>query len=200
MKSLSLYKRTLIFLIIDVLCISLAWLGAFLLRYNLSFSSTAWESYALSILPLVLLVQFLMNWRHSLNRIMSRYVSIQDLIRIIRSVIECSIICLCLFYFTGVTAFIPRSVIPIYALLAIAFLSATRLMVRVVSEWRRGHFSNVKRVLIIGAGRAGEGLIRDLKRSYTSEYDVVCIVDDSTRKIGLQLLDLLLKMGVAVTK
>ena len=75
----------------------------------------------------------------------------------------------------GVTFFIqmqyvPRSVFPLYSLFLIAFLGGSRLLYR----WLKHHgnnFSNSKRVLIIGAGQAAEGLIRDLLRDTGHTYN-----------------------------
>jgi FlaA1/EpsC-like NDP-sugar epimerase len=183
----SLYKRAIQLVLIDALCICIAWFGAYWLRFNLSLSSHRWLPHAALLLPLVILVQLLFNWRYSLHRIMSRYVSIQDLIRIIKSVIMASVLCLVLFYFTDMSQYVPRVVVPLYGLLAAAMLSGSRLFVRLLLEWRAVRFSSKHRVLVVGAGQAAEGLIRDLRRSHGGDYDVVCVVDDDPNKRGLEL-------------
>ena len=60
-------------------------------------------------------------------------------------------------------------------------------MVRLYNDYllRRSVGEAVKRVLVIGAGQAGEGLIRDLQR--TPSYAVVGILDDHPRKRDVEI-------------
>jgi FlaA1/EpsC-like NDP-sugar epimerase len=51
----------------------------------------------------------------------------------------------------------------------------------------RGFRGEGRRVLIVGAGKAGEMLVRDLLRSRDERYEPVGFVDDSTRKRGREI-------------
>ena len=61
MTFLQRYKRSLLIVLIDCLAITTAWLCAFFLRYNLSFSGDHWPRHAIIALPLVLVVQLIAN-------------------------------------------------------------------------------------------------------------------------------------------
>lgn len=70
-------------------------------------------------------------------------------------------------------------------LLATALMGAARMAVRWVHERSSGDAT--RRVLVVGAGDAGELLIREIHRNPGLDYDVAAIVDDDVRKIGRRL-------------
>ena len=72
-------------------------------------------------------------------------------------------------------------------MLLVTLLCGARLLLRNYWDQRNkdGGDSEIKRVLIIGAGHAAAGLIRDLKR--TRSYLLVGLVDDNVNKRGLEV-------------
>jgi len=48
------------------------------------------------------------------------------------------------------------------------------------------HFSKKagRKVVILGAGAAGEQLVRDLRRHYSNQYNIIAFLDDDEKKIG----------------
>jgi FlaA1/EpsC-like NDP-sugar epimerase len=70
-------------------------------------------------------------------------------------------------------------------LLAAALTGAARMAVRWLRERPSG--DAIRRVLVVGAGDAGELLIREIHRNPGLDYDVAAIVDDDVRKIGRRL-------------
>jgi FlaA1/EpsC-like NDP-sugar epimerase len=54
-------------------------------------------------------------------------------------------------------------------------------------EFRAVEGGRLKKFLIIGAGNAGEALLREIHRMRTSEYDVVGFIDDDTLKHGINI-------------
>jgi FlaA1/EpsC-like NDP-sugar epimerase len=82
---------------------------------------------------------------------------------------------------------VPRAVLVMYPFVLVGLLGMPRLMFRAwkdnqVSENRNGMSM---RVLILGAGRASEALVRDLRRS--GAYQPVGLLDDSARLQGTKL-------------
>ena len=67
---------------------------------------------------------------------------------------------------------------PLYAIILVTLLCSGRLIIRAYREnkMQQSDMETVKRVLIIGAGCAGEGLVRDLKR--LNNYTAVGLLDD----------------------
>ena len=76
-----------------------------------------------------------------------------------------------------------RSIAIIESLLLISFLGGIRLLWRILRETIR--VKEGRRVLIIGAGDAGEMIVREMRKSV--DYDPVGFVDSDPRKLGLTI-------------
>lgn len=111
-----------------------------------------------------------------------RYTSILDLRNIIGAVF-CST---ALFYALvhGVLGLLdyPRSVHIIDSILLIFFMGGIRLTRRIYREL--GHLDRDKRLLIYGAGDAGEMMVRDMKNNPFYEYEPIGFIDDDPNKVG----------------
>lgn len=83
----------------------------------------------------------------------------------------------------------PRS----FYLLSAAFLFVlvffVRFIYRAIREFRGLTNKNrvTKRVMVIGAGAAGAGLIKEIKANPSLKKKLVCIVDDDTTKVGKRM-------------
>jgi len=168
----------LIIILHDLCMCVFAWQLAWWLRFNLDFPFYNWQL-SLYTLPMVLLIQGLAFWRFKLYRGLWRFASLPDLWNIFRAAVIGSLsITLALFIWFRLEG-IPRSILVLYPLLLISFLGAPRLGYRV---WK-DHSLNLKaskegqKVLIVGAGRAGDMLIREMLRD--GEYNPVGFVDDN---------------------
>jgi len=78
----------------------------------------------------------------------------------------------------------PRSVYVGEWLLAIMLLGGTRLLTRRLWERRFGQSAARTRTLLIGAGNAGESLLRDILRLRESTWAVMGFLDDDPTKRG----------------
>jgi FlaA1/EpsC-like NDP-sugar epimerase len=81
---------------------------------------------------------------------------------------------------------LPRSVPPLYSMLLLFILGGSRLVYR-WSKDKPYAIQDGQRVLIVGAGCAGESLVRDLLRDLKSSYIPVAFVDDLKKKQGTEL-------------
>jgi FlaA1/EpsC-like NDP-sugar epimerase len=175
-------------LIFDMLAIPIAWLLAYGLRYNLNPSIEHFKTpdfyFSLAIL---LSVQTFCYYHFKVYRGLWRFSSINDVIRILQSVVAGVVMVIPIFYITSLLSAVPRSVFPIYALVLSSILCAGRFIGRQRWDGRipAQHSNASQRVLIIGAGQAGESLIRDLKR--TPMYCPIGLIDDGADKKGLEI-------------
>jgi FlaA1/EpsC-like NDP-sugar epimerase len=115
-----------------------------------------------------------------------RYVSIRDIV-VILSVETLSSVGLS----AGILALhgraFPVSVLVIDWVFCLDLVSGVRLTLRVIRESRlRGRNSETRRALVVGAGDAGETLLRELSRS-SGEYDIVGVVDDEPAKQHMRI-------------
>ena len=168
----------------DVLVIPLAWLGAYWLRFNLDvMPSEIWRS-ALMALPVVMVAQIGVYWGFGLYRGVWRFASMPDLVRVIKvSAAGVLLSSLSLFIINRLDA-IPRSVPLLYGLLLIMLLGGSRFVFRWFKD--SGNILKGKRVLIVGAGEAGESLVRDLLRRH-HDFQPVAFVDDKVRNRGKEI-------------
>jgi len=160
----------------DLLVTAVAWWVAKWLRYTLRPDEVF--SFQLFEFPLVLLVQGLLFRWTGLYKSVWRFASLPDLWNIVRaSVIGALSIGLCLFFYNRLGG-VPRSVLLLYPGLLAVLLGTPRLAYRYWKDSRTDLLKgqDVKRVLIVGADRAGEVLSRDLRRD--NRYAVVGFVDD----------------------
>lgn len=165
----------------DTGVIAVAWLGAFWMRFDFREIPTPLLHEALWSLPLVVVLQACIFWRYGLYRGVWRFASIPDLTRIVKSAILGTVIILILFFFLRSMVVLPRVVPILYLILLIGGAGCARAAFRWLKDYRQ-IFHDSQRVLVIGAGSAGEGLIRDLIRHAKHLYHPVCMVDDNPIK------------------
>jgi FlaA1/EpsC-like NDP-sugar epimerase len=171
----------------DIAVIPLAWFGAYWFRFNLYGIPNDDLMTALSLFPTILVVQTGAYWIVGLYRGIWRFASIPDLMRIFRAVIMgAGLSMLILFFVTRLNGF-PRSVLPIYSLLMVFILGGSRFAVRWFKDSQYLRNPDIKRVLIVGADQAGEGIARDLLRDKKRNHVPVIFVDDRMRKIGQEI-------------
>ena len=161
----------------DLGMVALAWWLAKVLRYSLQPDELV--TFRALEFPIVLLTQGLvMRWT-GLYKSVWRFASLPDLWNILRAATVGTVtIALLLFVYDRLDG-VPRSVLVLYAALLTVLLGSPRLAYRFWKDSRAGLSGgqDVKRVLIVGADRAGEVLSRDLQRD--SGYQVVGFVDDN---------------------
>ncbi|MCX7115752.1 MAG: nucleoside-diphosphate sugar epimerase/dehydratase [Gammaproteobacteria bacterium] len=181
------YKKLPVFLY-DGLAIPFAWYMAYWLRFNLKPLPTTLFSHDAKLSFLLLFITQVGCYCYcKIYRGLWQFASMNDLVRIFQSVFYTLMIIIPAFYLTTTIQHLPRSVLPLYAIIYCATLSLGRITRRL--HWDQFKSKKEKdgltRVLIIGAGRAGEGLIRDLHR--TSDYVPIAIIDDQIGKQGLEI-------------
>ncbi len=174
-------RRLRISFVHDIAMVPLAWLGAFWTRFNFFPIPSAEFEAATAALPLVIVVQALAYIYFSVHRGVWRYSSVHDLLSIIKAVATGSAVAVIVLFAATRLEDIPRSVPILYAILLTGFLVGPRLFFRLIKE-RRLHVPSGSRVLIVGAGGAGEMLVRDLLRDPSHPYEPVGFIDDDPRK------------------
>jgi len=170
----------------DMTMILVAWSLAYITRYNFAVFSFDWSP-VLATLPIVFAIQAVVLWRTGCYRGLWRFASLPDLWNIVRAaVIGVLGITLALALMSRLEG-VPRTVLVFYPLWLVFCLAASRVLYRI---WRENGVSLMpitgrQRVVILGAGRAGEMLVRDMLRD--PEYQPVAILDDSRELKGAKV-------------
>lgn len=169
----------------DLCMVVLAWALASLIRYDFPYSAAGWDAVS-RVLPYVVVVQGLILWWSGVYRGLWRFASIPDLWNIMRAVglgvLAVGLILFLVYRMEG----IPRSTLLLYPLFLLFLLSAPRMIYRM---WKDHSFrldaADRKRVLILGAGRSGELLARDML--HDREYLPVGFLDDKAALKGAKV-------------
>jgi len=169
---------------------ALAWYLAFQLRFDNGvpvYYDTLFERTILIVVAIKVVVFLLFGvYNH-----WWRYVSTRDMWRIGRAVVTGSLIAYVTVYFLSPVQDVrlPRSIAVLDLLLTLAFVAGARLLVRTVIERPApgGLVARGKEVLVVGAGDAGQLIVRELLRSPALRYTPIGLVDDDTRKRNLRL-------------
>lgn len=167
----------------DLLMIPLAWALAYWMRFNLAYVPSEFIADAVRTLPLAMLVLGTAYWRFGLYRGVWRFASLTDLVRITKAVLVGTTILMVLLFALNRLSTMPRSVPALFVIFQLLLLMAPRLLYRLVKD-RHLDLSSGQRVLIVGAGRAGEMLARDMLRDARRAYVPVAFVDDKLRRQG----------------
>ncbi len=134
---------------------------------------------------IVLLAQGLVFWRVGLYRGLWRFASVPDLWNIFKASflgLVAIVVALSLDRFEGV----PMSVLVVYPFALSALLGTPRLLYRAWKDYQVAHSGDAaQRVLILGAGRAAEALVRDLRR--TGAFTPVGYLDDAVHLHGAKI-------------
>jgi len=162
----------------DLTCVPLAFVLAYWLRFNLGSIPPEYQKSLYQLILIAVPVQGIFFWYSGLYRGLWRFASIPDLVRIFKVTGLGSLAIVAIAFILTRLQGIPRSVLLLYPLLLVAGLSASRIAYRWYKDHRLGFSSQEgTRTLIVGAGRAGEMLVRDLL--HRVEYRPLAFLDDN---------------------
>lgn len=171
----------------DIAMVALAWHLAWLVRFNFDYPYLDWKL-SFELLPEILLIQGLIFWYFGLYRGLWRFASIPDLWNIIRAAALGALSIALLLFIQIRLQGVPRSILVLYPAFLILLLGGPRLGYRLYKDHRfklNRINPDARRVLIVGAGRAGEKLARDMLREGTDAP--VGFIDDNSKLHGGQV-------------
>ena len=174
-------------LVFDAVLIVAAWRLTFFLRFDQTTPVfyrhlLDWQVVAMVVaikLSVFVLFGFYNRWW--------RYVSTRDMWGAARGVTVASALTYLILYAfpPAITSRLPRSIAALDFLLLLAFVAGTRLLARTLIERPpAGLVAHGKEVLIIGAGDAGQLMVREMQRNRQLHYTPIGFVDDDPRKRG----------------
>jgi FlaA1/EpsC-like NDP-sugar epimerase len=171
---------------IQLFLIFAANLTAFLLRFDAEippeYQTIMWDH-----VPAVLLVFGLGMWMFGTQRGLWRYVGLHDIGKIILASLTGAALLYGVLHLIGGVIQYPRSVIVLTGLLNGLYLVGIRLAVRWFREWLRIVGPTTRRALIVGAGNAGELLVRDMLSGGDYDCRPVGFLDDDPVKHKMRI-------------
>ena len=176
--------RRLVVFAHDALAAGLAWVAAFWLRFNFDVPAE-YEELMLESLPWVVGIHAAIFWVLGLYRGLWRYASLSDLQSIAMAIGIAALAVPAAFALVPMGISIPRTVYVLTPVLLGLAMGGNRLAYR---AWREGRLLPILTkpqatpVLVLGAGLAASGLLRDLAAS--PQWRVVGMLDDDAKKHG----------------
>lgn len=188
------FKRRAFFLACDILLITAAVCISFWSRFN----GVIPENYQ-NILPyyigLALVIKLFYLVVFNLYDISWRYVGLEELIKVFKAVALGSLtLGMVMFLLRTVSPFsgalFPRSVLVIDFMFSLFFIGFLRASKRLLQEGLKStlkYKKDKKKLLIVGAGDAGEQIVREISRNKNSYYLPIGFVDDDRAKLGISI-------------
>lgn len=186
MKKTLINPLTFLALLHDVVVATLAWVAAYLLRFNFAIPAEHFQ-YMLQSVVWVVPLQAIVFVAFSLYRGMWRFASVPDLKRILFAIGSAAILVAALLFMFRTSIVIPRSVLILDPLLLMLMMGGSRFVYR---AWKEHSLYGLtqslgKPTLILGAGEAAIALVKDLARS--TQWRVVGLLDDDKNMLGREV-------------
>jgi len=202
-KSTLLRYRRVLIVFVHAFLFALSLLMAFGLSYNFQHFSEWFGQLFLPMLIVVLVIKLLVFWTFGLYHGWWRYVSLQDLMQIIKASHVSLLFFVFVFFATGFI--VPKialsmdDIIPFEKFNQVIFLldwactialaCGVRVAVRLYhEEFRQLSGGRLIRILILGAGDVGEMALREIHRMSVEQYEVIGLMDEDTSKHGATIL------------
>ncbi len=184
MRWFSGWRRYVLIYGLDAVAIGLSFHLGFLVRFEGRVPGE-YQVVFWTFLPLLLLVRLTLQTALGIHRWSFRLSGLHEGVRVVAACATGSAAFISVVYFLQRVG-PPRSVLVIEWLLTTALLGALRFSPRYAHEWlvtqARSQSPARVRALIVGAGSAGELLMRELQRSNEHPYEVLGFVDDNPGK------------------
>ena len=177
-----LYKRRLAELLLDVVLVTLAYYGAYRLKFDAALPAEYSAAFQAS-LAVVIAVKIIALGLFGVYRGAWRYAGMVDLHRIVGALLASGVAILVYGEWRVPALARSHGIIYIDLLLSGVLVLVARLSFRsleTVRQWLRARRG--ERVLIYGAGDAGELVLRELVSNQALNLQPVCFVDDDVRK------------------
>jgi FlaA1/EpsC-like NDP-sugar epimerase len=167
-----------------------AYVGAFLLRFDLSIP----EHYApvvKSTVGLIVGVKILVFYAAGQYAGWWRYVGLKDIVAVTKAAALSTLVFVAINFIFLESRQFPRSIYLLDFILTVAVLGSVRVSVRLLREAllerSKGGNKNIERLLIIGAGDTCETLLREIDKNSNLQFRAVALLDDDHRKQGLRI-------------
>ncbi|AEF17815.1 polysaccharide biosynthesis protein CapD [Thermoanaerobacterium xylanolyticum LX-11] len=174
--------RKYILILIDVLLINIAFFMAFFLRFDYHVVEPYFTLYRQSFIIFTLANISTFIFFKQYHKIW-RYVNLKDLIDLMVVITMGSAVSSLILFLLQIH--LPRSIYPLSWLLNIILIISSRMFYRYIMSNSKVKIKNIvfKNTLIIGAGSAGQMLIRELRAHPEIGLKPVAILDDDKSKI-----------------
>jgi len=180
------HKMRILEVAIDTCLISLAFVASYVLRFDGVIPPQYFRQIA-ATLPALIAIQLALFYYFGLYRIIWTYMDVYDLVTIAKAVLSGTMVTV--LALVGLTHFdgYSRVVFILDAFLLLVVVTGSRLLFRLFREYFAGLPRRGRRLLIVGAGDAGEMILREIRNNPRLEFQPVGFIDDDRAKIGKRI-------------
>jgi FlaA1/EpsC-like NDP-sugar epimerase len=193
MKKILISKNLFVLILADMVLLTLSYFLAYVARFEAHIGAREMLVIKQTIVPIVL-CKLVVFYFFNLYRGMWRYTGILDLINVIKAVIASSAIIVTVILMLSRFQGFSRSVFIIDAVFSLILIAGIRVVIRLLlssttfSLNKKGiNVNEHKKMIIIGAGDAGEKVVREIYDNPKMKYRIVGFVDDDKNKVGKQI-------------
>ena len=182
--------RQLMLIIVDILSIIFSLYGSLILRFEGLLEQT-YVSNINSVLLIVIILNIAILFLMKMYKSLWQFASVTELFNVITSSILCSLVNIVIFEIANKD--LPEACYFLYFLLLTLCLGITRFSYRFIRMYK-SHIvpksrRELQKVMIIGAGLAGEKTYQEITYNPSVYKKVVCFIDDDKSKQGRRIHD-----------
>ncbi|MDT5271951.1 MAG: UDP-GlcNAc:undecaprenyl-phosphate/decaprenyl-phosphate GlcNAc-phosphate transferase [Acidobacteriota bacterium] len=177
------YKRRIFEVLLDVVLVILAYYFSYVLLFGSNLSSQLWLLF-LSTVPVLIFLKMAALLGAGVYRGLWRYISLDNLIVYAKAVAAGSVASVLALLFAFRFEGFSRAVFALDAMIFFLMLAGSRVAFRLFRRLLPSPAAGGRRVLIYGAGDAGELLLREMRNNLQLQYTPVGFVDDDPFKKG----------------
>ncbi|TJX12824.1 polysaccharide biosynthesis protein [Tissierella creatinini] len=176
-------KKLLLFVLLDLISISISYYLALLLRFEFGVSTSYLEFYYDNVIPVTLIKLGILHF-FNLYRSLWEYASVDELAEVLMAVTMGNIAMVGFFAITNQT--LPRSIFLLIGIMEVISIGGTRFLYRILRRLIRKFKVRDKsvRTLIVGAGASGVMILKELRNHEALNATPVAFIDDDLKKRG----------------
>jgi len=182
-------KRILFFILVDIGLISLSLTMAFLFRFEWpieeKYLQFFWPALVLSIATKI---PMLYIW--GCYHLTWMYVSVREIFSVLKACVSAGVLFVAILFFLRESTYaigFPRSVPVLDTILGFILISGFRGAKRFYLTMKSGAQREGKKAVVVGAGSAGEQLVRSILYAREKTHSIVGFIDDHPNKQGVSI-------------
>ncbi len=187
-KIIEMKKESFLLLIADIILINVAIILSFWIRLPNFLETPNFQAYQ-QIAFFFVALKLISYWLFGLYGGIWRYSGINEAFSVFKAVSVASLATTGLVFFTQALPF-PRSVILLDWFFNLFLIGGLRFTPRLRRELGKRRIPPDKRLLIIGAGDAGEMVLREINKHPELGYKIIGFIDDDLKKVGRKIHNL----------
>ncbi len=180
------FKKVILFLY-DLITLIASYVFTILITFQVDeFTNKFLSDILFGIISIVISILLYISFK--LYNSLWKYASTSELVRVLISCILVALMNITIYLFNK-TTILPKETI-VFMFLQFGFAMIPRFSYRIINYFKNGSIfvkrkklNGKDRAMIIGAGDAGVGLIREMKTSEVLNFQPMCIIDDDNNKV-----------------